>query len=297
MTPEWQSITGMGVAVVATPVLAWASLKSGWLTDSTVAGEEWRKPRERAVALVGGAAVLLGLACTGVPLPWKALLAAFLLGTWDDLRPLPAWLKLLGQVLAGALLAQEMGHVGMEIPLAILVAVAAQNAMNTWDHADGLCAGLAAVALPPVVAGPFLGFLPWNLLLMRKGSKEGETGVPWAYLGDAGSHLAGILMVWYEPARPLLLLPLLDLARVSWLRMRAGQPIWVGDRRHLAHRLQALGVAPKLVALMALMPCLPLLATDQLGWKLTSLACGALLAGMLWLVPLEGPGAPGNDEI
>jgi UDP-N-acetylmuramyl pentapeptide phosphotransferase/UDP-N-acetylglucosamine-1-phosphate transferase len=299
LSPDWQASIGLGATLVVTPLLAWVSLKTGWLTDSKVAGQEWRKPRSQAVALVGGGAVLIGLLLSGYELPWAALLAAFLVGTWDDLRPLPAGSKLIGQTIAGALLAFELGSGTWEFPLVVFAAVVAQNAMNTWDHADGLCAGLMGAALPPVLAGPFLGFLPWNLLLMRKERGDPGSGVPWAYLGDAGSHLCGILMVWYEPARPFLILPLLDLARVVWLRMRAGEPFWVGDRRHLGHRLLDVGHVPKLAALLALAPCLPLLAVDRLGIKLASLACLGLLAALLWNAPPETrpPAESGLDEI
>ncbi|MCP5020594.1 MAG: hypothetical protein GY930_02360 [bacterium] len=282
MSPNWQAPLALAVTLVATPLLAQGCLRAGFLTDSRVLGERWRKPREQAVPLIGGVAVLVGLAVGGVSMPWAALLAAFLLGTWDDLRPLSAGIKLVGQVLAGFLLVRAVGWSGWEVPLGICGAVVAQNAMNTWDHADGLCAGLMGVALPPVLAAPFLGFLPWNVLLTRKSGDTGAPGVPWAYLGDAGSHLAGILMIWYEPARPLLILPLLDLLRVVWLRVRAGQRFWKGDRRHLGHRLLDAGLRSKEAALLALVPCLPLAATAHLGLEIAALACLALLAALVW---------------
>lgn len=282
MSPAWQAPLALAATLIATPLLAQGCLKAGFLTDSRVLGEQWRKPREQAVPLIGGAAVLVGLALGGVALPWAALIAAFLLGTWDDLRPLSAGFKLLGQVVAGCLLARAVGWSGWEIPLGVFGAVVAQNAMNTWDHADGLCAGLMGAALPPVLAAPFLGFLPWNVLLTRKSGDSSVPGVPWAYLGDAGSHLAGILMIWYEPARPLLILPLLDLVRVVWLRVAAGQRFWMGDRRHLGHRLLDAGFQPKEAALLALAPCLPLVAAERLGLGTAGLACLGLLAALVW---------------
>ena len=281
-------VQALGATFLATSLLARASLKCGILTDSRAAGEAWRKPREGAVALVGGAAVLIGLWVSGAPLPWAALLAAFVLGTWDDARPLSAIFKLLGQVGVGCWLASWMGWHGWNYSAGVLAVVAAQNAMNTWDHADGLCAGLVGVGLPPVLAAPFLGFLPWNLLLMRRRADSSAPGVPWAYLGDAGSHISGVLMVWYEPARPLLLLPLLDLARVACLRIMAGQRFWVGDRRHLGHRLLDAGFEPKSAALLALAPALPLAATDRLGMGLAALVCLCMFAG---LVIYTAPGA------
>ena len=116
-----------------------------------------------------------------------------------------------------------------------LLALVAMNAVNTWDNADGAAGGLTLVALP---AGPLgaaaAGFLPWNL--WRRG------GAPIAYLGDAGSHLVGVAIAARPEAIGVLLLPLLDLARLSVVRVAAGSRPWIGDRRHLAHRFEAAGV-------------------------------------------------------
>ncbi len=296
MSPDWQAPAALAATLVVTPLLARACLKGGFLTDSRTMGEMWRKPREQAVPLVGGLAVLVGLALGGVSLPWSALVAALLLGTWDDLRPLSAGLKLLGQGIVGYLLAREVGWTGWEVPLGIFAAVVGQNAMNTWDHADGLCAGLMGAALPPILAAPFLGFLPWNLLLTRKNTNSSRPGVPWAYLGDAGSHLSGILIVWCEPARPLLILPLLDLTRVVWLRLASGQRIWVGDRRHLGHRLLDAGFQPKVAALLALAPCLPLIAIERLGVQVAGLACLGLLVALVWYTAPASPANKGQES-
>jgi UDP-GlcNAc:undecaprenyl-phosphate GlcNAc-1-phosphate transferase len=42
----------------------------------------------------------------------------------------------------------------------------------------------------------------------------------------------------------VLSLPLFDLALVVGLRLREGHPPWVGDRRHLSHRLVRRGLRP-----------------------------------------------------
>jgi hypothetical protein len=81
--------------------------------------------------------------------------------------------------------------------------------------------------------------------------------VPRAYLGDAGSHVIGILWAADPRAWPLLVLPLLDLARLAFLRRSLGQPPWRGDRRHLAHRLAARGLGPVAVVLALLGIALP----------------------------------------
>jgi UDP-N-acetylmuramyl pentapeptide phosphotransferase/UDP-N-acetylglucosamine-1-phosphate transferase len=80
---------------------------------------------------------------------------------------------------------------------------------------------------------------------------------PRAWLGDSGSHLLGIVLLTTPVACAALVLPLADLARVAWLRKRAGEPIWVGDRRHLAHGLQARGLGPAAVVLVLVALALP----------------------------------------
>ena len=100
----------------------------------------------------------------------------------------------------------------------------------------------------PVAACAVLGFLPFNL---RRADERALFGrLPRAILGDSGSHLLGMLVLLTPVAWPALTLPLLDLARVAIERVRSGQPPWVGDRRHLAHRLQARGLSPAAVALV-----------------------------------------------
>jgi UDP-GlcNAc:undecaprenyl-phosphate GlcNAc-1-phosphate transferase len=39
----------------------------------------------------------------------------------------------------------------------------------------------------------------------------------------------------------VLAVPIIDTATVTLIRLREGRPIYVGDRRHLSHRLVALG--------------------------------------------------------
>jgi len=120
-----------------------------------------------------------------------------------------------------------------------MAAVVAMNAANTFDCADGACTALGVMALAGrgIAAPALLGFLPWNLFARR-----GPERVPVAYLGDSGSHLVGMLIAARPDAWILLALPLLDLTRLSFLRLRAGRRPWHGDRLHLAHRLQQRGL-------------------------------------------------------
>ncbi len=200
-----------------------------------------------------------------VPEPWigAGLLGALVVGLIDDLLPtgLRAAHKLAGQAIAGLMLAWPVLLAG-EIALGLaLVAgtLVALNAFNTFDNADGAASTLALVALAqalPVASAAIAGFLPFNL---RRADGRGWLlpRLPRAILGDAGSHLLGMLVLLTPAAWPALALPLLDLVRVSLERLRAGSRPWVGDRRHLAHRLERLGAPPATVVALLLLIAAP----------------------------------------
>jgi UDP-N-acetylmuramyl pentapeptide phosphotransferase/UDP-N-acetylglucosamine-1-phosphate transferase len=149
--------------------------------------------------------------------------------------------------------------------LCVLAGVAAQNAANTFDNADGALCAVAGVGLACAspLSGAVLAFLPFNL-----GGRGILRRVPRAWLGDGGSHLLGLLLLTTPVAWAALVLPALDLARVACLRARDGQPIWRGDRRHLAHALEARGLGPAAVDLV-----------------LVLLAAPAIAAAFIWLWP------------
>ncbi|MEY4672476.1 MAG: hypothetical protein RL148_260 [Planctomycetota bacterium] len=126
------------------------------------------------------------------------------------------------------------------------------NALNFLDCMDGVCLLLTAIALlgfhgtepAAALAGwALVGALPWNWPRPRM------------FLGDAGALAAGTLLAaWSLQRTPLsaavalpALVPLLDFAQVVVVRLAVGQPPWVGDHRHLPHRLRALGLPRALV--------------------------------------------------
>ncbi len=238
------SWTALLVTLVATPILARAALAWGFV-DSRESGLAQRKPRENPVPPVGGIAVLLGLVgaflCGEESLPWAALLAAFALGLADDLRPagLSPLVKLAGQCAVGGVLGWCLGDGAWNMAAWSVAGVVAMNAANTFDCSDGACGTLGVVGLAgrSVAAPALLGFLPWNVFV-RRGSER----VPIAYLGDSGSHLVGVLLASCPEAWGILLLPLLDLGRLSVVRIRQGRRPWDGDRLHLAHALERRGL-------------------------------------------------------
>jgi UDP-GlcNAc:undecaprenyl-phosphate GlcNAc-1-phosphate transferase len=207
-------------------------------------------------------------------------LGMVLLGVLDDKHELPAGAKFAGQLLVAALVASTGVRITLFVPSAffsygitVLWLLTVINAFNFMDNMNGLCTGLGVigawhfailaaagdqylVALIAFLAfGALLGFLPFNF--------PNAT----AFLGDAGSHLAGYILAvlailphfysTHHPRRtavltPLLVLavPLLDLVWVVILRVKKGQPFYQGDTNHLSHRLVRLGLSPTRAVLL-----------------------------------------------
>lgn len=209
------------------------------------------------------------------------------LGLIDDrheLKPLP---KFAGQFFVALLVAAAglritlfVHNIVFSYAITIVWLLAVINAFNFMDNMNGLCAGLGAtgalmfaviaatngeylVALMGfLMCGALLGFLPWNFPNAR------------AFLGDSGSHLVGyllgvmaILPHFYTKLHPrplavlspllVLAVPLIDLAQVVIVRTLDRKPFWIGDTRHLSHRLVHQGLsqtrAVLLLWLMAVM--------------------------------------------
>jgi UDP-GlcNAc:undecaprenyl-phosphate GlcNAc-1-phosphate transferase len=195
-------------------------------------------------------------------------------GLIDDVRPLSPRIKLLAQILAAGLVvfganvraAEALGTLP-SIVLTMLWLVGICNSVNLMDNADGLCAGVVAIAavflaisaaqvgqlfvpaLAWVLAGAALGFLLFNFPPAK------------IFMGDAGSLPLGFLLAvltvmttYHNPvlktapyglAAPLFILavPLYDTLTVLIYRYKAGVPLFKGDRRHFSHRLMRKGMS------------------------------------------------------
>jgi UDP-GlcNAc:undecaprenyl-phosphate GlcNAc-1-phosphate transferase len=142
------------------------------------------------------------------------------------------------------------------------------NSFNFSDNINGLSTGLAVIAvltaiiylgsqvntrhvlLGLILAGTMLGFIPYNFPKAR------------IFLGDAGSMFIGYwvgVFLWpltagfFDGTRPLFGLdqlipavlvmgvPIYDAAFVVVMRWREKRPIYLGDNKHLSHRLVRCG--------------------------------------------------------
>ncbi len=249
----------------------------------------------------------------GRVLLWASVLGAFGVGLLDDLlvEGLAPLQKVCGQVLSSLpfafLCSQTFGPglaqwSGLPLPGALFVAALAacfcvlvsMNVVNTFDNFDGALAGVGAVGFlfsAPALAAGLAGFLPWNLNAEPLGDRgQRDAGAsPSADLGDSGSRLLGFLVLLHPLAWGLLLVPALDLARLSLLRWRAGSAPWVGDSRHLAQDLGRRGWSRPRVALVLALTALP--ATLGVWLARPDLSGGmqpGALASISW-----GPGVAG----
>jgi UDP-N-acetylmuramyl pentapeptide phosphotransferase/UDP-N-acetylglucosamine-1-phosphate transferase len=273
------------VAALASSAATWiarsVAARAGLADDPAQAPD--RKRQARPVPAVGGIAILAGLAAARA-LPafaWVGVGLAFLVGAVDDRRKggLPPSALLLGQlVVAAGLVAAGWrlcdGPPALAVAASGFAVVLAINASNTFDNADGATSAIGVLGLgagSPLLAAPIAGFLPWNLLA------AGGTR-PAAYLGNAGSFVVGVLLVLDPVGRFALLLPLLDLARLAFVRTFAGSRPWIGDRRHLAHRLQAKGLATLPVVLVLILVAAPAVIGARLGGERALYGCIATLA-------------------
>lgn len=260
--------------------------------------DDERHLHEKPTPLLGGVAIFLSFWAVvlflifnpiyGLEKIKNQLLAALisgsiimLIGIADDLRPLPAKIRLLG-VMAAILicsiyvpwLAKITNPFGGYIDL---MAMAGGVVVFLWltgmtytvkilDGLDGLAAGVVAIGAfiillltsttkfyqPNValVAGVFLaaclGFLIFNFYPAK------------IFLGESGSmfigFMLGILAIIgggkLATALLVMAIPILDIIRVVYKRIRRGQPIFKGDREHLHFRLVDSGFSHRQAVLL-----------------------------------------------
>jgi len=238
---------------------------------------------------------------------------AFAVGLADDFSRgrFPVWAKLGGQLL-GALILIAAGvttsflpYQWMNVGVTVIWLVGMTNAFNLLDNMDGLCAGVAFVAALVLLInawsldeifislilvafmGSLLGFLLFNVHPAR------------IFLGDCGSLFIGYLMgsltlleryvthasgLLFPVLMPVLVLavPLVDTGTVMFIRLRERRPIYIGDNRHLSHRLVSLGF-PRRRAVTILY-----LLTFSLGLGAAALTDATLFQSILVLLQTTG---------
>ncbi len=184
--------------------------------------------------------------------PWLLvpLAMALVLGTADDLRPLPPVVRLVAELGTGAVLAwvipTRFGGAGDV--LVVLAAVALMNGFNLVDGLDALCGTVtvvASVGFAVLLVGDARAFA---LALAAAAAAFLVFNRPPArvYLGDGGAYLIGtaiaaLLAEAWGPHQPvatgigalaLVVVPAAELALAVLRRVRAHTSLLQGDRDH-----------------------------------------------------------------
>jgi UDP-GlcNAc:undecaprenyl-phosphate GlcNAc-1-phosphate transferase len=205
----------------------------------------------------------------------------FLLGLYDEFRPVSPAAKLVGQIIAATLVIllgytstffspKIANNLVAQIPnilLTYLWLVGITNAINLLDNIDGLAGGIAFITsgvlsyffwrsgnlsllwVSLALAGSLLGFLVYNFPPAK------------IFMGDSGSLFIGFTLATLAIANQkqqasdvfailgvptlLFLLPILDTALVTFTRLLRGQSPVQGGRDHTSHRLIAFGLSER----------------------------------------------------
>jgi UDP-GlcNAc:undecaprenyl-phosphate/decaprenyl-phosphate GlcNAc-1-phosphate transferase len=229
------------------------------------------------------------------------------IGLLDDRFRLPAWPRLVAQIVVPALCAAAVSkHDGVALVLAVLIAIAScasyVNAFNFMDGINGISATQAAAAaaflaavahrqdVEPLVftslamLGAVIGFIPYNAPSAR------------VFLGDVGSYGIGFwlaataLLLWDSGAPPLVLLGpfalyLGDTGNVLVQRSRRGAPLLEAHREHAYQLLVQSGlshaeVSGTCLVLTAVTSALMFSVSDsQILWQIAALAVVATIVG------------------
>lgn len=275
------------------PLARWLGLRLGLVAEPRP--DRWHR---EPTSFLGGAGMFaaFGLALLAAALfnqaaerqRWGLLAgsaAAFLLGLYDDLKPLAPLPKLAGQILASTavialgltthffsprLADPTLALVG-NVLLSYAWLVGITNAFNLLDNMDGLAAGVG------LIAASILSFFFWragetgllHLSLAAAGSALSFLAFNFppasVFMGDSGSQFLGFTLAALAIARQpqasnvfavaavpalLFLLPILDIALVTITRLLRGQSPAQGGRDHTSHRLVAFGFSERQAVLL-----------------------------------------------
>jgi len=259
------------------------------LTFGLDAPDTFRKQHERPTSRLGGLPIFLTLCVGFIALAirspeftasWMPIIVTnaivFSVGFLDDLHPLGARVKLIGQI-GAALILYSMG-VSIDmlsnpfgegsislgwwgLPVTLLWLIAIPNIVNLIDGMDGLAAGFGmflcgtlafighfsmrpdVVLVATVMAGALAGFLVFNFPPAK------------IFLGDGGAYLIGFFVASVSVnssnkgsiiAALLVIVialgvPILDTAFAIIRRAVRGVPIFRADAEHVHHKLIVLG--------------------------------------------------------
>jgi UDP-GlcNAc:undecaprenyl-phosphate GlcNAc-1-phosphate transferase len=249
-----------------------------------------RKQHEGTIPLTGGIGMFAGFALAALTSglivgPTLALVVALGLlvigGAADDMHDITPRAKFMLQLIAALLMTSwagvyiatlgnlfGFGPVNLynwAIPFSVVCALGVMNAINMLDGLDGAAGGAALAQglgtqalLLLLLCAAIAGFLLWNIRLPPLRSQAR------VFMGDAGSMMLGLALCWFcidttqgigRNLPPIvcvwiLAVPLLDMARVMFQRLRRRADMLDADREHLHYLLLARGIPPHRAALI-----------------------------------------------
>ncbi|MEG1929625.1 MAG: MraY family glycosyltransferase [Anaerovorax sp.] len=205
----------------------------------------------------------------------------FIVGIIDDLKGMPAKVKLLCQIVCALILFQfsvrisgiahpfTEGYIAFPWIISLIITVVwivgITNTVNLIDGLDGLAGGVAFIASLCIaytayisgyaeisiamlaIAGSSLGFLPYNFNPAK------------IFMGDGGSLFLGFMLASLSVMTPVkgatmlamvvpvlvLALPIFDTAFAILRRLVNKRPIMEADKGHLHHRIMAVGLGQR----------------------------------------------------
>lgn len=265
------------------------------------------RPNERSlhqveVPRVGGLGIMAGIGIGSLLLDardfaWVLVAAGVLAGVslWDDLRGVPALIRLLAHFAIAFVFLLTDGLTGWALILVTLLVVWMTNLYNFMDGADGLAGGMAVIGFGTlalaawlnganalavscaVIVAASLGFLVFNFPPAS------------LFMGDVGSiplgFLAAVLgihgireQVWPWTFPLLVFSPFIFDASVTLAkRVLQGERVWQAHRMHYYQRLVLMGFSHRKLALMAYGLMLGFAVSALVAWAFPQYA-GWLLA-------------------
>jgi UDP-GlcNAc:undecaprenyl-phosphate GlcNAc-1-phosphate transferase len=278
--------TAFALALVFTPVAIWIAPKIGAVDIP----KDNRRMHTKAMPRFGGMAIYIGTVTSMlIFLPFSTQLMGviaggtliFLVGIIDDLRNLPAKVKLGCQILCALILFQfsvRINFIGnpfgdgyfflpwiIQLLVTVIWVVGITNTINLIDGLDGLAGGVAFIASITIaytafingrteacmamlaIAGGALGFLPFNFNPAK------------IFMGDGGALFLGFMLAGLSVMSPMksatmlatvvpvlvLGLPIFDTAFAILRRVINKRPIMEADKGHLHHRIMAAGLGQR----------------------------------------------------
>lgn len=288
-----------------------------------------RKVHNKAMPRLGGLGIYLGFLLGYILFGQMSvrmnsiLIGSFIIiltGIVDDIKPIPAKIKFLFQVIAasvvafyGKILLQDLSAFGFYIdfgifsyPITILFIVAIINCINLIDGLDGLAAGLSSIyfitigivivgwthtfgldaVITFIMLGATLGFLCHNFNPAK------------IFMGDSGSMFLGyiiavIALLGFKNVTLttllapicLLAIPIMDTLFAILRRLVNKKPISEPDRQHLHHQLLNLNLSHRNVVLVIYAVDM-LFAVAMLVYMLYDAVIGIIIYSILFIIVL-----------